>query len=243
MTETCIAITGVAHGIGRALCELVINEYQGLVILGCDKDRGIIEQLNSQYGSLGHTFHVADLTDLNAIGEFSDLFESAQPRYLINNAGMYRGQPFESYRVEEIYDDLNVNLLAPMFLSSVFAGALQQKDKSGVIVNVASTAGEVGSSDAVYGSAKAAVIGLTKSQAMNYAPGIRAICVSPGLVRQTQIENRIPGYRHEEYHRQELLSEAVMPRDVAETVMSVLGDGFGHVTGRVIQIDNGGYPR
>ena len=166
-----------------------------------------------------------------------------RPAALINNAGVYRGNPLHTYDVATIEGDYWVNVLAPMLLTQAYATPLVERSEPGCVVNLSSTAGEVGSSDAVYGSSKAAVIGLTKSQAMNYAPWVRVNCVSPGMVRDTAIEDRIPAYRHAEYARQEQLTTRLDAASVAEVIEFLISPASRNLTGKVIGVDNGAYPR
>ncbi len=90
---------------------------------------------------------------------------------LVNNAGLYLGRPIWDYDDDTINRVIDVNVKGPMWLSSRVSQHLLPRKTRGAIVNLASVAGEGGSSDAVYGTAKAGVIGLTKSNAMNFAPG------------------------------------------------------------------------
>ena len=117
-------------------------------------------------------------------------------------------------------------------LSRRFAAHLLPAERRGAIVNLASDAGEVGSSDALYGTVKAGVIGLTKSNAMNFAPYIRVNVVSPGLIIRTAIADRIPDHRYAEYKRQELLDGDIHPEYVADVCAYLLSDRSRTLTGR-----------
>ena len=188
---------------------------------------------------------MCDVSDLDAL---KTLFRTICDRVgridsLVNNAGMYLGQPLDTYDDDTIDRVIDVNLKAPMKLSQWFAQHVRSNGERGSIVNVASVAGEVGSSDAVYGSVKAGIIGLTKSNAMNYAPEIRVNCVSPGLIEDTDIARAIPDYRYKEYKRQELLDGGLNTDSVASVVNFLISSASRSMTGAIIRSDNGCYPR
>jgi 3-oxoacyl-[acyl-carrier protein] reductase len=97
--------------------------------------------------------------------------------------------------------------------------------------------------DALYGATKAGVIGLTKANAWNFAPRIRVNAVSPGLIRDTSIHDRIPDPRRMEYERQEIIKAPIQPDGVADVILFLLSEKSRHLTGKVIAVDNGAYPR
>ncbi|MCC8395767.1 SDR family oxidoreductase [Paraburkholderia sp. MMS20-SJTR3] len=238
-----VIVTGVGNGIGAAVARKCVA--QGATVIGCDIDGPAIERLAREFPRDSFFGEVVDVGDLGALRRF---FGRCTERFdcldgLVNNAGLYHGKSVYKYSDDEIDRIIAVNLTALIHLSKDFAAHVQQTGKRAAIVNLTSVAGEVGSSDALYGSTKAAVIGLTKSNAMNFAPYLRVNAVSPALIRETAIYHRIPQYRLEEYQRQETLKEPILPEGVADVVMFLLSDASRHLTGKIVPVDNGAYPR
>lgn len=234
-------VTGAAGGIGRALALRLADHGHDLLLV--DVDEVGLKSVASEIGDAAATL-TADLGTREGVDAAVAAVEALEnPAALVNNAGVYRGNPLHTYDDDTIEADFRVNVIAPMMLGQAYARSVERRGGDGVILNVASTAGEIGSSDAVYGSSKAAVIGLTKSQAMNYAPRVRVNCVSPGMIRDTAIEDRIPDYRHAEYARQEQLDTRLDAASVAELMHTLVGPASRNLTAKVIGVDNGAYPR
>jgi len=239
--EGTYIVTGAANGIGRALARRLAAHGHDLMLIDVDVARleAAADELPGTPWLVG-----ADLSERDGIAQACAAIAKLDlPAALINNAGMYRGNPLDTYDIETIERDYRVNVVAPMLLTQAYARPLVARKQRGCVVHVASTAGEIGSSDAVYGSAKAAVLGLTKSQAMNYAPWVRVNCVSPGMVRDTAIEARIPSHRHAEYARQEQLDTRLDAASVAEVMHFFVTPASRNLTAKIIPVDNGAYPR
>lgn len=238
-----LIVTGAANGIGRATVEKAIEA--GYFVIGTDKDATGLKALTHRYGDDVLDTQVADFTDDAVIKRFiPEIYARHQSIYaLINNAGIYHGKSIYAYSDDEVDDILSVNLKALVYLSKDFAEREMRHEASRCIVNIASVAGEVGSCDALYGATKAAVIGLTKANAWNFAPFVRVNAVSPALIHDTAIYDRIPTYRRDEYARQEILKQPILPGGVADIILLVISDAMRHITGRVIPVDNGAYPR
>lgn len=118
---------------------------------------------------------------------------------------------------------------------------LKTKSK-GVIVNVSSISAFEGSSDALYGTSKAGLIGLTRSCALTFAPLVRVNAVAPGIV-DTPLIKAIPKWRLAEFEKGERLKERIQPESVASAVWFLLSEESKHTTGSVIDLNNGGYFR
>jgi 3-oxoacyl-[acyl-carrier protein] reductase len=187
----------------------------------------------------------ADFADFSTIKAFvPQLYSRHESLYgLVNNAGLYQGLSVFDYSDAQVDEMYTLNLKSLIYLSRDFARREMSIGGPRCIVNVTSVAGEVGSFDAVYGASKAGVIGLTKANAWNFAPSIRVNAVSPALVRDTSIFDRIPEHRRREYERQEILREPIQPSGVADVIVFLLGEKSRHLTGQVIAVDNGAYPR
>lgn len=161
---------------------------------------------------------------------------------MVNNAGVYLSQNLLEYSAEEIDKVLNINLKGTIYFSKIFGEKLLNLKQKGVIINMSSISAMEGSSDAIYGASKAAILGLTKSLATNFSPYIRANTVSPTMV-DTPMMKVIPDWRKKEYFNNQLIHDPVTSKDVAETVLFLLSDKSRHYTGASFDINNGGYLR
>ncbi|WP_397452276.1 SDR family NAD(P)-dependent oxidoreductase [Pseudomonas sp. NA-150] len=238
-----VVITGAANGIGKATVMACLA--QGFYVIAADKDMAGLERLAAQTGRENLETHYADFSDFSTIETFiPDLYDRHETLYaLVNNAGLYYGKSVYRYSNVEIDEVWAVNLKALIYLSKDFARREMEHHAFRSIVNVTSVAGEVGSCDALYGATKAGVIGLTKANAWNFAPYIRVNAVSPGLVHDTAIYDRIPDHRRDEYQRQETLDDPITPSGVADVIVFLLSEKSRHLTGKIIAVDNGAYPR
>ncbi|HEY0289825.1 MAG TPA: SDR family oxidoreductase [Pseudomonas sp.] len=240
-----VVITGAANGIGRATVIACLEA--GFYVIAADKDETGLNALLRELRTESLEVHVADFSRDEVFKSFiPSLFETYghESLYaLVNNAGLYHGKSVYDYTDEEIDEIWSLNLKSLVYLSKDFARQTAVADASRCIVNVTSVAGEVGSFDALYGATKAGVIGLTKANAWNFAPKVRVNAISPALIHDTSIYHRIPDHRRKEYERQEILKDPIYPQGVADVIMFLLSDQSRHLTGKIIPIDNGAYPR
>lgn len=238
-----IIITGAANGIGKATAIACIDA--GYFVIAADKDRHGLQDLQDIVAPHRLETHLVDFSRPEIYQSFiGNLYRHHSTLHgLVNNAGLYHGKSVYDYSHEEIDEIWAVNLKSLVYLSKDFALHEQQAPHTRSIINITSVAGEVGSMDALYGATKAGVIGLTKANAWNFAPRVRVNAVSPALIRSTSIHDRIPEHRRKEYERQEVLNDPIEPEGVADVIMFLLSDQSRHLTGKVIAVDNGAYPR
>ena len=174
-------ITGAARGIGLATVNLFLDNRFSVVMVDRDSD-----ELKRISKSLEGVYPI--VCDVSQEEDVSKLFNIVEKKFgrldaLINNAGVAEFGPIEAINFEGWRRVLSTNLDG-VFLCSQFAIPLLKVSK-GVIVNIASISGLRASTLRVaYGTSKAAVIHLTKQQAVELGEfGIRCNCVAPGPVR------------------------------------------------------------
>jgi 3-oxoacyl-[acyl-carrier protein] reductase len=240
-----VVITGAANGIGKATAIACVEA--GYYVIAADKDRLGLQALQACLPTHRLETHLADFSQPQVYQSFiDDLYDRHRHcalEALVNNAGLYHGKSVYDYSHEEVEEIWAVNLKSLVYLSKDFARRESRATHTRSIVNVTSVAGEVGSMDALYGATKAGVIGLTKANAWNFAPRVRVNAVSPALVRDTSIHDRIPEHRRREYERQEIIDAPLQPEGVADVILFLLSAQSRHLTGKVIAVDNGVYPR
>ncbi|GIO25199.1 SDR family NAD(P)-dependent oxidoreductase [Oceanobacillus sp. J11TS1] len=238
-----IIVTGAAAGIGKEVVQQCIKE--GATVIACDINQEGLDDLKQTINHRNRLFiYRLDVSSYEAVSAFFHYLEKEHPRLdgLVNNAGIYLAKNIADYQVDEINKVLDVNVKGGIYFSQMFGEKLLQAKYSGVIVNMSSVAGMEGSSDAIYGASKAAILGLTKSCAMNFSPYIRVNTVAPTMVDTSMMEI-IPSWRREEYLNNELIDTPVTAKDVAETVVFLLSDKSKHYTGATFDLNNGGYLR
>lgn len=238
-----IIVTGAASGIGKAVVKQCLDE--GASVIACDINAEALIDLKQ---TLDNTYFLYTYQlDVSKYEEVVKFFEYVEAEHsdvngLVNNAGIYLAQNILNYQVNEIDKVLDINVKGFIYFTQLFGKNLFQAQRQGVIVNMSSVSGIEGSSDAIYGLSKAAILGLTKSCAMNFSPYIRVNAVAPTMVN-TPMMVTIPDWRKEEYLNHGLINTPVMPEDVADTVVFLLSEKSKHYTGATFDINNGGYLR
>jgi NAD(P)-dependent dehydrogenase (short-subunit alcohol dehydrogenase family) len=172
-------VTGGGSGIGEAICRRFSAEGAQVAVL--DRDIDTAQAVANDIGGVAFECDVADAAAVEgAIGRVFDEFESVTD--LVNNAGMGMNKPLHRYRDQEWALVMAVNLTGTFHCMRAVIPRMLDAG-GGCIVNNASLNGlRPLSGEAPYSAAKAAVINLTMTAAVEYAPTIRVNCVSPGLI-------------------------------------------------------------
>jgi 3-oxoacyl-[acyl-carrier protein] reductase len=154
---------------------------------------------------------------------------------LVNNAGPFDGTPFRSLP-EASWDYVMSANLKAVYLASQRAAEGMERLGWGRIVNVGATSSLV-RSHSVYGLAKAALLHLTESLAVELAPAITVNAVVPSQIASTRTDG-MPAYRDAAIAATPL-GRLVTEREIADMVVLVCSPAFDFVTGRAIVMDGG----
>jgi NAD(P)-dependent dehydrogenase (short-subunit alcohol dehydrogenase family) len=158
---------------------------------------------------------------------------------LVNNAGVLQQKPFADITNEDWDRTLEVNLKG-VFLCSQEALPAMRRQRSGRIVNLASSGGQLGGELAPhYSAAKAGVISLTRSLARLAAPDVAVNCVAPGLIVTEMTNAEIASEAGAEKLQQIPLGRPGSADEVAESIVFLAAAPY--VTGQTISVNGGLY--
>lgn len=240
MSENKVAIvTGASRGIGRACAmELAKAGYDVVVNYAGNEEAAnkTVAEIKEATGTnpIAMKFDVSnkDVVDA-AIKEIIEKFGRID--ILVNNAGITRDGLFIRMGEDAWSAVINTNLSSAYYVSNPVV-KIMMKQRSGAIVNMASVAGVYGNAgQANYSSAKAGLIGFTKSLAKELGSrGIRVNAVAPGFI-QTDMTK---GLDTEKIVEHIPLKQLGTPEDVAKTVKFLAVDAT-YITGQVIGVDGG----
>jgi NAD(P)-dependent dehydrogenase (short-subunit alcohol dehydrogenase family) len=173
------AVTGGASGIGAATCRRFAEE--GAVVAVLDVDGDGARAVAAEVGGVAHPVDVTDAEALaRALGDSAEALGGLSA--LVNNAGTGNVMPLTDYPDREWDRILDVNLRGTFH--GLRAGLpLLRAGGGGAVVNVASVSGlRPTRGEAPYSAAKAAVVSLTRSAALEAAPDVRVNAVAPGFI-------------------------------------------------------------
>lgn len=236
-------VTGAARNIGRATAVALARSGFGVVVHAQSNHEGVAETVRQvEDAGAGARVVLADLTDPQTASRLVDAARGlGRVGVLVNNAAVRRAVPFAEMSLEEWRAILSVNLDAA-FLCAKACIADMVAHGWGRIVNIGGLTGHTGAIGRAHVvTSKAAIVGLTKALAAEYAlSGITANCVVPGEIEAER--GGAAGARGQHPGKGgPMIGRRGTPAEVANVVAMLCGADSGYITGQSIHVSGGAY--
>lgn len=237
MSQLAAVITGASGGIGQALCRTF--KQDGYRIIGMD----VLPE--AEYCD---TFVHTDLNELSrssryresVMEQMKESIDSYKLRVLINNAALQIVKPTEKITTEDWRDTLNVNLVAPFLLSQTLLPHLEKA--RGSIINISSVHATLTKPEFIcYATSKTALIGLTRSLAIDLGERVRVNAICPAAVATPMLTAGFDGKTAEfnQLSGMHPLKRIAEPEEVARLALFLASDQAEFVTGASFNVDGG----
>ena len=236
-------VTGAAQGIGQAIAVSLAQEGADVAIADLDASRcqetvKSVEEAGAK--SMAVSVNVGEWEQAKGMVD-AVLKEWGKIDILVNNAGITRDGLLMRMKEEDWNAVLQVNLTGTFYCAKAVLTSMS-KQRNGRIVNIASIVGAIGNvGQANYAASKAAVVGLTKTIAREYASrNVTVNAVAPGFIDTAMTQQLSPEVK------EALLNQIPAKRlgqasDVAEAVGFLCSDKAGYITGHVLHVNGGMY--
>ncbi|OBG77620.1 oxidoreductase [Mycobacterium sp. E2462] len=246
LADRVAVVTGGAGGIGAATARLFADHGAHVVIADVDAERAAATAAEIAAGG-GSALAVG--TDVRDTKQVAALAKTVRDRFdrvdaLVNNVGHWLRHPGEFVDTDpQFWDDLyRINLHHVFAVTHAFLPAMVQR-RSGAIVNVSSVEGLRGyPEDPVYAAFKAAVIGFTRSLAVQVGGlGVRVNAIAPDVTESLQVpySQWLTAEEHQQWPRWVPVGRMGRPDDQARVILFLASELSGFVTGHTIPTDGG----
>ncbi|WP_435076693.1 SDR family NAD(P)-dependent oxidoreductase [Halococcus sp. AFM35] len=237
-------VTGASRGIGEAIAVAMADAGASVVALARSEEdlEATVERIEADGGDA-----IACTADVTESAHVEAAFDRAEEAFgsvdvLVNNAGTnpYFGAA-EDLDIDTWEHIMNVNATGAFRCAREFARRIDERDGNGSLVNVASVGGVVGLSHQVpYTASKHALVGMTRTLAIEWAPDIRVNALAPGYVKTAFTK----GVRENESIHEDLLDEIPQdrfadPEEIAGAAVYLASDAASYATGEVHVVDGG----
>ena len=236
-------VTGGAGNIGQAVVDRLASDHYSIVILDMNLDAGnrVVDDFAKR--NLALEFHCAHLEQEAEVKPTFDkvIVNHQRIDLLVNVAGgSFFRHKFEEYPLDHWRTVIDANLTAT-FLCCRAVTALMKQQKAGAIVNISSDiAYSGGEKRSAYAAAKAGILGLTRTLALELAPdGVRVNAVAPGRVETTKVRSQYTDAEWQASNERIPLGHPGAVEDVAEAVAYLASDAAKHVTGQTMRVNGG----
>jgi NAD(P)-dependent dehydrogenase (short-subunit alcohol dehydrogenase family) len=234
-----VVVTGAAKGIGASCARLFYEANANVALIDIANDASTVTGPRRLYLNC----------NVSSEMQVKEAFEKIYSHFgsidiLVNNAGIQRYGTVTETSADEWDLVMNVNLKS-LFLCSKYAIPSMLRKQKGVIINMASVQAFVSQPKvAAYTTAKTAILGLTRSIAVDYSPYIRCVAVCPGTIDTPMLRDSFalspdPNEVLQECIDMHLSKRIGTPDEIAELVMYLSDDKASFITGQAIRIDGG----
>ena len=234
-----ILVTGASRGIGKAIASQ-LKALGGTVIGTATSEHGAANI--SEYLGEGQGL-VLNVTDDASISAMFELIKEKHGAVdvLVNNAGITRDNLMMRMKDDEWNDIIETNLTSVFKISKAVLRAMMKK-RQGRIINIGSVVGTMGNAGQVnYATAKAGLIGFTKSLAREVASrGITVNTVSPGFIDTDMTQTRTDEQK-EGIFAQVPANRLGKPEEIANAVAFLASDSAAYITGETLHVNGGMY--
>jgi len=241
MDKRVAIVTGASRGIGRGIAKRLAKDGRHVVAVARNAEQ--LQSLEAEITAAGGSceFRTCDLADGLAVQRMVEEVSEKHGRLdiLVNNAGITKDGLIMRMSDADFDEVINVNLRS-VFIACRAASRPMLRGKFGRVVNIGSVSGVEGNKgQANYASAKAGVIGLTKSIAKELgAKGITANVVAPGFV-ETDMTAFLGPDDKKKVAEHITVGRLGIPEDIAAAVAYLTADDAGYITGQVLVVDGG----
>ncbi|UCE97223.1 MAG: 3-oxoacyl-[acyl-carrier-protein] reductase [Dehalococcoidia bacterium] len=233
-------VTGSGRGIGRVIALKLAEAGSSVVVNDIGESAKELAREINNIGRKGR----AVLGDVSCTSDVAKIAETTIKTYgridiLVNNAGINRDQLLVRMTDEDWDRVINIDLKS-VFLCTRAVLRSMIKQRWGRIISIASIVGLIGNAgQANYASAKAGIIGFTRSIAREVASrGITANALAPGFI-DTEMTQKLPENRRRELISRIPCGRLGSPEDVASAVCFLASNEASYITGQVLTIDGG----
>lgn len=241
-TDKVFAITGGSRGIGEAIVRRLCAEGAHVFATynsNPERSAAVASEIEATGGRV--TFVQTNVADEQSVKDFIETVTGQGGRLdgLVNNAGITRDGLIMRMGTKDWTDVIDTNLTGVFFACRAAARPMMSQRK-GRIVNIGSIVGLQGNAGQVnYSSAKAGLVGLTKSLARELASrNISVNCVAPGYV-ETDMTAKLTEEQKAAFFGNIPLKRGAAPEEIAAVVSFFLADESAYVTGQVLNVCGG----
>ena len=239
--EAVAVITGAAQRIGRQVAQSLHQRGFTIVVhyrKSAEAAESLCEELNAKRADSALAM-AADFSEDDSLQGFAeDVLQRFQRiDALINNASDFYPTPVGKITTQDWDRLMASNVKAPLFLAQAFADALRAA--KGCIINMADIYAERPLAEhTVYCSAKAALVMLSKSLALELAPDVRVNAIAPGAILWPEADSDFSAQEQNNLQEKVPLKRIGSPEDIANTIAFLVCDAH-YITGQVIAVDGG----
>jgi len=245
LTDKVAIVAGGGRGIGKSSSLILAEAGADVVIVDIEKERA--KSVADEIKALGRKA-IPVIADVRKSQQVDRIVETTLDKFgridvLVNIIGLASWAPSIDM-AEEVWDaDLTLNLKYVWLCSRAVARVMVEQRRKGSIVNIGSISGMTAApSHAAYGAAKAGIVGLTRSLAVEWARYyIRVNTVAPGSMKTPRIVEMLSGAPEiEEAQRKRIpLARWGTTEDIAKAVLFFASDLSDYVTGQTLTVDGG----
>lgn len=233
-------VTGASRGIGLEIAKTLAVQGAKVAVISTQERPEVAEQIAQESGTEVRSF-ACDVSDAEQVATtFKAVLDAfGQIDILVNNAGITRDGLLMRMKDADFDDVIRVNLRSAFLCTRAVARHMMGR-RTGRIVNMASINGiRAQAGQANYAASKAGIIGLTKTNAMEFAArGITVNAVAPGFI-ETDMTAKIAPEALEKYKNAIPAQRIGQTKDVANAVAFLVSDEAAYITGQVLGVDGG----